>query len=76
MNKKNRIEGHPNYVYKSGLLEGQLLSTTYANIPGITVTDPEALAKYIDAKLDEIHNNSVKYNEQIHTWLSSITTWN
>ena len=61
MNKKNRIEGHPNYAYKSGRLEGQLLSVKYDNIPGITVTDPEALAKYIEAKLDEIHNSAVEY---------------
>ena len=67
MNNMNRIDGHPNYAYKSGRLEGHLLSIKYDIIPGITVTDPEAFTKYIEAKLDEIHNSAVEYEYEYNT---------
>lgn len=57
-----RIEGCPNYPYSHGCLEGRLLAMTYSNIPGVKVTDERLFRAYIQKTLNEIHNQSVKYN--------------
>ena len=56
-----RIEGSPCYPFLAGTLQSALRGLVHGNIPGIKVTDFDAFNAYLENKIVECHNSSVKY---------------
>jgi len=58
---------HPNYPYKSGLLQGFVTSLHYLyEIPGVKVNDPEAFRKFLQEEVNRCHAEAIEYDQKIN----------